>query len=131
MLRQVLSVVALSALVAVPARADDMVNASLQLCEKVKACAVERMNQEEMTPEVRQMMQPALDNMCVKLQQGMGAAPSGHPAYAPAVTCMRSMMSLSCEQLMAGDSKTAECAAYEKVARETYEPPQAQAQEAE
>ena len=108
-------------LVSLPVRSDDIVDAALSLCEKVKSCAMEQIAEEDLTPELRQMMQPMLDSMCTNMQDKVEAVPSGHAMYAPAVACMRSMEALSCEMMQDQEQmRTPECEAYEKLARETY-----------
>jgi hypothetical protein len=110
----------ISLLISSPVRADDLADAALSVCEKMKACAIAQIPEEDLTPEVRQMMGPMLDNMCVKMQSSVKGAPSGHPLYAPALACMRSMEALSCERIQDPQrEKTSECKAYEKVQRET------------
>lgn len=109
---------------ALPAGADALLKASQDLCEKVKACAMSQMAEEELTPEVREMMQPMLDNMCVNMQDKVSEVPAGHPMYAPATKCMSSMATLSCEEMMnSGEANTPECEAYRKLAEETYDNP--------
>jgi len=106
--------------VAVAAGADDIADAALGLCEKVKSCAMAQIAKEDLTPEVRQMMQPMLDNMCANMKSRVEAVPSGHPMYQSAVACMRSMEALSCEQMQSEQANTAACQAYEKLAQQTY-----------
>lgn len=109
---------------ALPARADALVKASQDLCEKVKACSMSQLAEEELTPEVRAMMQPMLDNMCVNMQNRVAEVPAGHAMYAPATRCMNSMAALSCEQMMnSGEVNTPECEEYKKLAEETYNNP--------
>ncbi|NOR40797.1 MAG: hypothetical protein GQ537_06290 [Gammaproteobacteria bacterium] len=115
-----LSLLFIALLVSSSARADDIADAALGLCEKVKSCAMAQIAKEDLTPEMRQMMQPMLDNMCANMQGKVEAVPSGHAMYAPAVACMRSMEALSCEAMQGEQVRTPECKTYEKLARETY-----------
>jgi hypothetical protein len=110
----------IATLVSFSVRADDLASAALDLCEKVKSCAMAQMAEEDLTPEMRQMMQPMLDNMCAKMQGKVEAVPAGHAMHAPAVACMRSMEALSCEAMQGEQVRTPECEAYQKLARETY-----------
>ena len=104
--------------------ADDIADAALGLCEKVKSCAMAQIEEEDLTPELRQMMQPMLENMCANMEDKVEAVPAGHPLYAPAIACMRSMEALSCEAMQdPGHMETPECAAYEKLVRETGDNP--------
>lgn len=99
--------------------ADELADAAEGLCDSIKSCALEQLAKEDLTPEMRQMMQPMLDNMCVNLQGKVKAVPTGHALYKPAVACMRSMESLSCAEMQSSDrATTPECAEYEKLTRE-------------
>lgn len=104
------------------AHADELADAAQALCEKVKSCAMAQMDGQEITPETRQMMQPMLDSMCAQVRGKIGEVPTGHPLYQPAVACMQSMNSLTCESMQeAGDMVTPACEEYENLARETGE----------
>ena len=106
---------------AVPAAADSLESAGADLCEKVKACALAEIDKQELTPEMKEMMEPMLETMCVGMRQGMDQVPVDHQLYAPAVACMRSMANLSCEQLQDGNQvQTPECAKYQDMAMEMY-----------
>jgi len=50
---------------AMPAAAQDFEKASMAMCEKVKTCTLEQMGQRDLTPEMRQMMEPMLKTMGV------------------------------------------------------------------
>ena len=101
-------------------RAEDLAQSSEALCEKVKACALAQMNEEDLTPETRQMMQPMLDNMCANLSNQISQVPPTHPHYAPALACMRSMENLGCEDMMSEERlHTPECEQYRQLAQES------------
>ena len=101
---------------AAQASADEIGDSALALCEKVKACSMAQVNEEDLTPELRQMMEPMLENMCANMQARVQAVPEGHTHYAPAVACMDSMSALSCEQMMSSEQVvTPECREYEKL----------------
>lgn len=121
MLKIVARTVLLSLVATAPAAlADELGDAAQALCEKVKSCAIEQMEGQEITPEMRQMMQPMLDGMCAQVRGRVGEVPTGHPMYKPAVACMQSMQSLSCDSMQdAGQVITPECEEYEKLARES------------
>ena len=106
-------------LAATSASAEELTKAALGLCEKVKSCAMQEIAEQDLTPEMRQMMQPMLDNMCTTMQQGIGEIPTGHELYKPAVACMRSMEQLSCEQMQnQSDQGTPECQKYAELAEQ-------------
>jgi hypothetical protein len=120
MLMRFISVILGSIVTLVPAHADELAEASVTLCEKVKSCALAEVAEEDLTPQARQMMQPMLDSMCAQVQSAVGNVPSGHPLYAPAVACMQSMNSLSCEMMQdEAQARTPACQTFENLARET------------
>ena len=60
-----------------------------------------------------------LENMCITMQANVQQVPVDHPLYQPAVACMRSLESLSCEEMQAPDrTTTPACQEYEKLANE-------------
>ena len=97
---------------------DEMTAAAEMFCEKVKVCAMAQMAEEDMTPEVRGMMEPILNNMCSNIQSRvLGEVPEGSPLYGPAISCMRSMESLTCAQIQDfASSETAECKSFREKA---------------
>lgn len=111
----------LSALVA----ADDLTDAAQGLCDSVKSCALEQIAKEDLTPEMRQMMEPMLESMCTNIQSKVQEVPMDHRLYKPAVACMRSMESLTCADMQNPDRmSTPECREYEKLAREMADKPE-------
>ena len=107
----------------VSAAADDYKDASLALCEKVKACALVQMDSQDITPEVRQMMQPMLDTMCTSMLASVPEVAKDHPMYEPAIGCMKSLGGLSCEEMQEeAGAKTAACTEYEKMAEKYASP---------
>jgi len=99
--------------------ADDISSAASGLCEKVRSCAMEQVANENLTPELRQMMEPMLDTMCDTMQEKVQQVPVGHPLYQPAIACIRSMEALSCDAMQSPEGmQTPECDAYEKLAKE-------------
>jgi len=121
MLQRICCVVLTSLWLALPAQAEEMTEASLALCEKVKGCALEQLAEENMAPEMRQMMEPMLNGMCQAVRAQITDVPTGHPLYKPALGCMQSMSSLSCADLQGGEEvKTPECEEYRAKA-EQYE----------
>jgi hypothetical protein len=99
--------------------ADDLTDAARGLCDNIRTCALEQIAEENLTEEMRQMMMPMMDNMCTTMQSKVQEVPVGHPLYEPALLCMRSMESLTCEQMRDEDQvMTPECKEYERLARE-------------
>jgi hypothetical protein len=104
--------------------ADDLTDAAQGLCDSVKSCALEQIARENLTPEMRASMEPMLENMCVTMRAKVKEVPPNHPLYQPAVACMRSLESLTCEQMQDPQrSSTPECDRYEKLAGEAGEDP--------
>lgn len=113
------AILSVGLLLAAPTVAEDFTAAAIGLCEKVKSCAMQQIASEELTPEVRQMMQPVLDNMCADMQASIGEVPTGHPLYQPAIACMRSMEQLSCERMQdSSGMQTPECDRYRQLAEQ-------------
>ena len=77
--------------------ANEIEQAATELCEKVKACSMAHIAEADLTPEVRQMMEPMLKNMCDTMRAGVAEVPVDHQLYQPSVDCMRSMAGLSCQ----------------------------------
>jgi hypothetical protein len=97
------------------AGADEFGSEALAMCEKVKQCAIDRMGTEDMTEQMRQSITPMLENMCVSMQEQFQQVPTDHELYQPALACMRSMVALSCEELMDGAADTAQCREYQSI----------------
>lgn len=112
----------LFAAVSLPAIADDLVSAANDMCEHVKACSMAQIAESDMTPEMRQMMEPMLESMCDQMRQGVQQVPSGHALYQPAVDCMRSMAELGCDDFLNGNAaETPACKEYRELAEKAYE----------
>jgi hypothetical protein len=109
----------LAGLLAMQVNGDDLTDAAQGLCDSVRSCALENISKEELTPEVLEMMGPMLDNMCSDMRSKVQEVPVGHGLYEPAVGCMRSLESLTCEQMQdPAQAATPECKEYERLARE-------------
>ncbi len=110
---------ALLLMLAAQAGADDLTDAAQGLCATIKSCALEQVAKEDLTPEMLEMMGPMLDNMCTNMRQQVKDVPVEHALYKPAVGCLRSLESMTCEQMQnADDVATPECEEYEKLAKE-------------
>jgi len=106
---------------ALPAWADTIEAAASDLCEHVRACAMAQVKEEDMTPEMRQMMEPMLDNMCANMQSKVQEVPMNHELYQPAVACMRSMTEVSCADFQNGDKlQTPPCDEYQRLAEKYF-----------
>ena len=78
-------------------RADDLDSAATDLCEKVKSCSMAQVAEADMTPEMRQMIEPMFQGMCDAMRSGVQEVPTGHQLHDPALSCMRSMAELGCD----------------------------------
>ena len=118
MFRQIVSLALAGLLAPALSSADDISSAAKDLCEKVRSCAMAQVAEEDMTPELRQMMEPMLDSMCANMQSKVQDVSAGHPLYQSSIACMRSMEALSCEEMQdEARMQTPECTAYEEQAR--------------
>ena len=90
---------------------------AIAMCEKVKQCALDQMGAADMTPQMRQSITPMLENMCVSMQDQFQEVPTDHELYDPAVECMSSMATLSCEDLMEGNAETQQCRDYQELVK--------------
>lgn len=109
------------ATVSLHAQADHLLSAANDMCEKVKSCALAQIAESDMTPEMREMMQPMLESMCDKMRQGVQEVPTGHAMYEPALACMRSMSRLSCADFQnEAAAETVECKKYRALAEQAY-----------
>ena len=101
------------------AAASEIEDAATALCEKVKACSMAHIAEADLTPEVRQMMEPMLKNMCETMRAGVREVPPGHELYQPSVDCMRSMAGLSCADFEDEDKlQTRACQEYQRLAEQ-------------
>jgi hypothetical protein len=96
--------------------ADELLEETQTLCTNIKSCVLEQMAGEDLSPEMRQQMEPMMANMCTNMSSRIGEVPTGHGLYDPAVACIRSMQSLSCAQMQdPAHAVTPECAHYEEL----------------
>ena len=108
-----------AAISAWPVAANEIEAAATELCHKVKACSMAHIAEADLTPEVRQMMEPMLQNMCETMRAGVREVPTDHALYKPSVECMRSMAGLSCADFENEEKlQTPACAEYRRLAEE-------------
>ena len=117
--KRIIATGSLAVFISMPLAAEELTTAAMDLCEKVKGCAMQQIAQEDLTPEMRQMMEPMLEGMCANMRASIGEVPTGHTLYQPAVACMRSMSKLSCEQMQNPEQmQTPACEEYQKKVQE-------------
>jgi len=105
--------------------ADELTDAAEGLCSTIKTCALEAVAGPGLSDELRQQMEPLLERNCADMRSRVLAVSASNSLYQPAVGCLRSMASLSCNLLHnMGEIKTAECAEYERLLKATSAVPQ-------
>jgi hypothetical protein len=96
--------------------ADTIDQQSLQLCEKIKSCAATEIEGEDMTAEMKAMVMSSMDGMCMAMASEFSN--DRVKKYAElrkqGAACLTSLSTLSCSQLMNGDTNTPACIALEK-----------------
>lgn len=96
--------------------AENMDQQSLQMCEKVKSCALAELDGQELPEEMRTMVMASMDGMCQAMDSSFKEDKINEYAdlYKQAELCMESLMSLSCDSFMNGETETAACTDLEK-----------------
>jgi hypothetical protein len=85
------------------------------LCDAIKTCALEAVAGQDISDELREMMEPVLESNCADMSRQVLPVAAGSQLYQPAIGCLRSMASLSCPHLHnASQFKTPECAEYDR-----------------
>lgn len=86
------------------------------LCEKTKSCAVAEMKK-SLPPNMQEMAIGMVSQACASIEQSYAYLENGKHAdlVDSATACMKSMSSLSCEELL-DDPETQACKDYEKEA---------------
>jgi len=98
--------------------ADELTDAAQELCDTIKACALEAVAGPDLSDKLRQQMDPVLENNCAQMTSRVQAVPANHTLHQPAVGCLRSMASLSCPRLHnVSEFKTPECTEYDRLAK--------------
>jgi hypothetical protein len=82
--------------------ADELTDASEHLCDTIKTCSLEAVAGQDLTDELRQQMNPVLERNCADMLSRVQAVSASDKLYQPAVGCLRSMASLSCNLLITG-----------------------------
>ncbi|WP_018982018.1 hypothetical protein [Salinimonas chungwhensis] len=86
------------------------------LCGKIQQCAYKEMGtQENITPQIRSMIEGVVDSMCDQYLAQTNAVQPGEAQQA-AVACLDSLAALSCEVLQSGQPATDACNKFETMA---------------
>jgi hypothetical protein len=100
------------------ANADEFTEGVQKLCDKMKQCAMESLKGQEIPPEMKGMIEQQLDQSCVSLEQNYAAALQNEELYQPAIACMNSLLSKSCEEIQqSGTNQTGACKELEAKAK--------------
>ena len=81
---------------------------SNRLCERFKSCMLEGMNAEEMPADIKQMMQPMVDNICAVMNEKFKKIKN--KAEQDLEACFNAMSVASCDVLMNNTDQINECA---------------------
>lgn len=100
------------------ASAETIEQQSLQLCEKIKSCALTELEGQDMSADMKSMVLSSMDGMCQAMATEFSndSIKEYDDLRKQASACMASLSSLSCPQLMDGATDTPECVALEKSA---------------
>jgi hypothetical protein len=100
--------------------ADELTDAAQELCTAIKTCALEAVAGQNLSAELRQKMDSVLEANCAEMRSRVQAVSASHKIYQPAVGCLRSMASLSCNLLHNMSAvKTPECVEYDRLIKAT------------
>ncbi|ODN70044.1 hypothetical protein [Methylobrevis pamukkalensis] len=107
-----------SGLLAAPAAAEDLAEATSQLCAKVKGCvSAEIATATDMSDAQKAEATRSLDTMCAAIEQSFSIATRQHRLNDPALACVRSMNALDCAELMGVDGPmTVDCETFQGLA---------------
>lgn len=100
------------------ANADEFSEGVQKLCDKMKQCTLESLKGQEIPPEMKGMIEQQLDQSCVTLEANYAVALQSQELYQPAIACMKSLLSMSCQEIQqAGTAQTGACKELEAKAK--------------
>lgn len=100
--------------------ADELTDASMALCEKVRGCVIAEMGG-QISPQIQAMIEPTLDQMCATMKSQVTQVPPEHEMYQPAVECLDSLAQLTCATMTSGeDFITTQCRKYEDQGKQAF-----------
>ena len=96
----------------------DIDQQSLQFCEKIKSCALQELDGQELSADMEKMIMSSMDGMCNAMAEEFNSenAQGYEDLRQETQVCMDSLSSLSCSALMNGETDTPACIALEKSA---------------
>lgn len=96
------------------AQNEDLASEMNKFCDKMKSCATEQMAGSGLSSDMEAMIMQNMEGVCAGMEAQFQAAVSNNRMYQPALACLRSMQSMSCQQLQDSDgAASAECERYE------------------
>lgn len=99
------------------ATADNVTEMSDSLCKKVKACGMEQIQQQQIPPEMEQMMVAMFDGMCATMVSPYLNRSFDAGLEEKAVACLEAVEELSCPELMEGKGdRVPACKEYKEAA---------------
>ncbi len=99
-----------------PVFADELADSMRGYCNKIKQCAKAQMSAEDMQgmpAGMADMMQQAMDNMCLGMVDNYDKAVKNHDLSEPALACYQSMEKQSCDAMQ---NETAACKRFGELA---------------
>jgi hypothetical protein len=101
--------------------ATELSDAVNELCEKMKVCGQEQLAQQDLPPEMAQMMEGMFNGMCQAIVAPYVASTQNAGLEDKAVACLNSFKDRSCQELMENNAgETEECEEFEEAANEAY-----------
>jgi hypothetical protein len=101
--------------------ADELSEATDTLCEKMKSCGLAQAKQQNLPPEMEQMMEGMFDGMCKSMVAPYVLSTKDAGLEDKALACLESFNEKSCDELMNNNGgDTEECKEFEKAANEAY-----------
>jgi len=116
-----LKVVALLIFLTLPgiSTASSLTEATKTLCSKIKSCTTAQLQQQQLPPQMLQMMTAMLDESCAKTIAPYANKATNAGLEKKAIACINSINALSCNALMnTSEAETGECRALEKAAND-------------
>jgi hypothetical protein len=101
--------------------ATSLTEATDELCQTIKTCGQEQLKQQNLPPEMAQMMEGMFDGMCQSMVAPYVLSTKDAGLEDKAIACLESFNSKSCDELMNNNGgDTPECKDFQKAADEAY-----------
>ena len=110
-----------SSMVFSSANARSLSEATTQLCEKIKTCGQKAIAEQDIPPEMRQMMEGMFSGMCQSMVAPYVVSAQHAGLEKKAIACIESIETQTCTNLMENDgAETPECKELEAAAEKAY-----------